>query len=64
MITKIPAIKTDFAHFTLEDKARYEEYLSRETERGCEFSFANLYLWGRQCFASCCIGVRQQLSVM
>lgn len=51
MITKIPAIKTDFAHFTLEDKARYEEYLSRETERGCEFSFANLYLWGRQCFA-------------
>ena len=51
MITAIPAIKTDFAPFTLEDKARYEEYLAHEIGRGCEFSFANLYLWGRQSFA-------------
>lgn len=43
--------KIDFSQFTLQDKALYEEYLSGDTERGCEFSFANLYLWGRQSFA-------------
>jgi len=43
--------KIDFSHFTLQDKALYEEYLSGDKERGCEFSFANLYLWGRQSFA-------------
>ena len=40
--------KIEFSHITLDDKALYEEYLSRESGRGCEFSFANLYLWGRQ----------------
>ncbi len=44
-------IKTDFTPFSLTDKALYESYLANETERGCEFSFANLYLWGRQSFA-------------
>ncbi len=43
--------KIDFAPFTPQDKSLYEDYLSGETERGCEFSFANLYLWGRQRFA-------------
>lgn len=43
--------KIDFAHFTLQDKTLYESYLATEGERGCEFSFANLYLWGRQRFA-------------
>ena len=43
--------KIDFSPFTPEDKALYENYLAGETERGCEFSFANLYLWGRQSFA-------------
>ncbi len=43
--------KIEFEHFTIEDKARYESYLAAEAERGCEFSFANLYLWGRQSFA-------------
>ncbi len=44
--------KLDFAPFTLQDKALYEDFRSRERlcERGCEFSFANLYLWGRQHF--------------
>ena len=37
-----------FRAITTEDKARYEEFLSSAGERGCEFSFANLYLWGRQ----------------
>ncbi|MBQ9112389.1 MAG: DUF2156 domain-containing protein [Clostridia bacterium] len=33
------------------DKTIYEKYRSDGEERGCEFSFANLYLWGRQNFA-------------
>ena len=41
----------DFKYITLEDKPLYEEYLASEGERGCEYSFANLYLWGRQNFA-------------
>lgn len=40
-----------FQPFTIDDKALYESYLLGESERGCEFSFANLYLWGRQSFA-------------
>lgn len=32
----------------LEDKAAYESILSCAGERGCEYSFTNLYLWGRQ----------------
>ena len=43
--------KIEFMPFTLAHKELYESYLAREGERGCEFSFANLYLWGRQCFA-------------
>ena len=52
LITKI-----DFRPFALDDKSIYEDYFAREqritgeSERGCEFSFANLYLWGRQNFA-------------
>jgi len=38
----------DFHRTTLEDKARYEEILFGCPERGCEYSFANKYLWGRQ----------------
>ena len=38
----------DFQPLTLSDRERYEKYLLDGTERGCEFSFANLYLWGRQ----------------
>ena len=38
----------DFQPLTLEDRQRCEQYLLDGTERGCEFSFANLYLWGRQ----------------
>ena len=40
--------KINFSHITLNDKEIYEKYLLSESERGCEFSFANLYLWGRQ----------------
>lgn len=45
-------VKIDFRPFTVEDRALYERFLFAEREeRGCEFSFANLYLWGRQSFA-------------
>lgn len=40
--------KIDFRPITLEDKATYERALAAEQGRGCEFSFANLFLWGRQ----------------
>ena len=32
----------------IEDKAAYEAILCCAGQRGCEYSFANLYLWGRQ----------------
>lgn len=41
----------EFQKLELSQKALYEEYLFSGTERGCEYSFANLFLWGRQCIA-------------
>ena len=38
----------DFQPLSLEDRQWCDKYLLDGTERGCEFSFANLYLWGRQ----------------
>ena len=38
----------DFKPITLENKELYQQYLLDGKERGCEYSFANLYLWGRQ----------------
>lgn len=38
----------NFAALKPEDKAVYETYLLNCGERGCEYSFANLFLWGRQ----------------
>ena len=38
----------DFRPITWRDRALYERYFSSGETRGCEFSFANLYLWGRQ----------------
>ena len=38
----------DFKPIRPEDKAQYQALLLASGERGCEFSFANLYLWGRQ----------------
>ena len=43
--------KIDFTHITPADRELYERRLADAFERGCEFSFANLYLWGRQKFA-------------
>ena len=38
----------DFLPFDLEKKTEYDKYLTDCGNRGCEYSFANLYLWGRQ----------------
>lgn len=38
----------DFKPITPEDKAAYERYLLDGNERGCNYTFANLYMWGRQ----------------
>ena len=43
--------KMDFAPVSLSDKERYEALMRSDCGRGCEFSFANLYLWGRQSIA-------------
>ncbi len=37
-----------FKHITAEDRESYEKVLKTSPERGCEYSFANLYMWGRQ----------------
>ena len=38
----------DFHRLTLSQKAEYERILFQGPTRGCEYSFANLFLWGRQ----------------
>ena len=37
-----------FEPITLDQRELYEQYLLDGTERGCDYSFVNLYLWGRQ----------------
>ena len=38
----------DFRPLDPEKKAEYEAILMHSGDRGCEYSFTNLYLWGRQ----------------
>lgn len=38
----------EFLPFDIEKKTEYDAYLTTCGNRGCEYSFANLYLWGRQ----------------
>ena len=38
----------EFQNFDLAQKSRYDQILRDCGERGCEYSFTNLYLWGRQ----------------
>ena len=38
----------DFKRITFDKKEEFEKYLLDGNERGCEYSFANLYMWGRQ----------------
>ena len=40
-----------FERLTLDQKPEYDAILRRAAHRGCAFSFANLYIWGRQCAA-------------
>lgn len=48
VVNKAEEKTIDFRHITLDDKEKYEKFLFDGVLRGCEFSFANLYLWGRQ----------------
>ena len=41
----------DFKRVAVGDRELYEELLQDGFDRGCEFSFANLFLWGRQSIA-------------
>ena len=38
----------DFKPVRPEDKELYQSYLLNGSDRSCEYSFVNLYLWGRQ----------------
>ena len=38
----------EFASLKCENKADYDAFLLAHGERGCEYNFANLFLWGRQ----------------
>ena len=46
-----------FQKLTLAQKETYNEILHSIPERSCEYSFANLFLWGRQqvAFAHGCV---------
>ena len=37
-----------FQHLDPAKKAEYDKYLQNCGQKGCEYSFSNLYLWGRQ----------------
>lgn len=37
-----------FQKLNPKEKAAYNEYLLNSGQRGCEYNFSNLYLWGRQ----------------
>ena len=43
----------DFQPLCLEHKTRYDPYFLEASGHGCEYSFVNLYLWGRQKAAIC-----------
>ena len=38
----------DFQKLDLRERDRYNQYLQTSGQRGCEYSFTNLFLWGRQ----------------
>lgn len=38
----------NFQPLNIQDKPIYDRYLQNTCGRGCEYSFVNLYLWGRQ----------------
>ncbi|MBR5447074.1 MAG: hypothetical protein IKV40_01485, partial [Clostridia bacterium] len=40
-----------FKHISTEDRENYEKILKSAPERGCEYTFPNLYVWGRQTMA-------------
>lgn len=51
MTKAITAEKIEFKRIKPEDKRIYDKYMPDGVTRGCEFSFANLCIWGEQNFA-------------
>lgn len=47
----------DYRPITIEEKEQYDAILKKAEERGCEYSFANLFIWGRQRIAFIADGV-------
>lgn len=47
----------NFHRAAIADKTRYDEIIFFNPERGCEYSFANIFMWGRQeiAFLSDCV---------
>lgn len=39
----------NFQRLSIDRAEEYRPYLSQAAHRGCAYSFANLYMWGRQC---------------
>ncbi len=48
MIAAQPRTMIDFRPVTPEDKALFDRFLPDSSWRGCESSFANVFLWGQQ----------------
>jgi len=48
LTTLTQPITIPFRLLSLEDKPLYDGYLASESGLGCEYSFANRYLWGKQ----------------
>ncbi len=44
----------DFIPVSADDRKLYEQYLWKNAHRGCELSFANVFLWGQQSLAIVC----------
>ncbi|MBQ7010886.1 MAG: DUF2156 domain-containing protein [Clostridia bacterium] len=50
-MTETTLKKLDFAPISIAHRNDYLDLLAAENEVGCEYTFANLYLWGRQSIA-------------
>ena len=48
LVEQKDTIMIDFRPITIDNKELYQKYLLDGKERSCEYSFANLYLWGQQ----------------
>lgn len=52
MTTLTPILTIPFRRLSIDDKPLYDRFLATEPDLGCEYSFANRYLWGEQQIAT------------